>query len=522
MTRDKKFLRASILIAYVFIGLYILFYSAKIYKLRDFSGMYFLFSLSFLNNISLLTFLLADNKKIIFDHSSLVVLFSLWILLDYIFLYKYKINFKYTYEVSLGFTYLLIFSNLYIFLDCVKEIKWRYINYLACSILLFSFILNYFNNPLHINILKFLRIAITLFPIIIVFTYRRQIKKYSRKLLLNVFLISFIYLMFFVITYFIPVFDYIYLREFIILFVAELSILIFIISMESNLKKIILNFYSNPLYFIFIVSSTIIFENFIKNYSLAILFALIFFLNMINIEMIIKLRKIENNNSSYEKFLFNNKMAKDLSDNIEKRSLSFLHDDILQDIILSEKFLEDGPKNINRSIEIHKNLIKKIRLKINLINPIFKDELNHYEIYSELMNSLKNMYASDKHIEFYCDQNIFMPRPYDRIVYKFIHEIITNFYKHSKGYFSELNLKIEDDIIFIDIKNFGDYLDENYNKSNHSGINFIEETLNIYGGDLLVKNNFTDDLRDEAYVEFVIRLPIQEEIVNENFINRRS
>lgn len=522
MTRDKKILRASILIAYVFIGLYILFYSAKIYKLRDFSGMYFLFSLSFLNNISLLTFLLADNKKIIFDHSSLVILFSLWILLDYIFLYKYKINFKYTYEVSLGFTYLLIFSNLYIFLDCVKEIKWRYINYLACSILLFSFILNYFNNPLHINILKCLRIAIALFPIIIVFTYRRQIKKYSRKLLLNVVLISFIYLMFFVITYFIPIFNYIYLREFIILFVTELSILIFIISMESNLKKIILNFYSNPLYFIFIVISTIIFESFIKNYSLAILFALIFFLNMINIEMIIKIRKIENNKSSYEKFLFNNKMAKDLAENIEKRSLSFLHDDILQDIILSEKFLEDGPKNINRSIEIHRNLIKKIRLKLSLMDPIFIDGINHYEIYCELINSLKNMYGMDKHVEFYCDENIFMPRPYDRIVYKFIHEIITNFYKHSKGYFSELNLKIEDDIIFIDIKNFGDYLDENYNKSNHSGINFIAETLNIYGGDLLVKNNFTDDLRDEAYVEFVIRLPIQEEIVDENLINRRS
>lgn len=522
MTKDKKFLKVSILIAYVFIDLYILFYSVQIQKLRDFNGMYFLFSLSLVNNISLITFLLSNDRKIIVKHSSLVVLFSLWILLDYIFLYKYKINFKYTYEVSLGFVYLLIFSNLYIFLDCVKEIKWRYINYLACSILLFSFILNYFNNPLHISVLKCLRIAIGLFPIIIVFTYKKQIKKHSHKLLINTFFISFIYLVFFVVTYFIPVFNYIYLREFIILFVTELSILIFIISMESNLKKIILNFYSNPLYFVFIVISIIIFENFIKNYSLAILFALIFYLNMANIEMIIKLRKIENNKSSYEKFLFNNKMAKDLSENFEKRSLSFLHDDILQDIILSEKFLEDGPKNINRSIEIHRDLIKKIRLKINLINPIFKDDLNHYEIYCQLINSLKNMYGMDKHVEFYCDENIFMPSPYDTIVYKFIHEIITNFYKHSKGYFSELNLKIEDDIIFIDIKNFGDYLDENYNKSNHSGINFIEETLNIYGGSLVVINNFTDDLRDEAYVEFIIRLPIQEEVVNENFINRRS
>lgn len=116
MTRDKKNLRASILIAYVFIGLYILFYSVWIQKLRDFNGIYFLFSLSLVNNISLITFLLSNDRKIIVKHSSLVVLFSLWILLDYIFLYKYKINFKYTYEVSLGFIYVLIFSNLYIYI----------------------------------------------------------------------------------------------------------------------------------------------------------------------------------------------------------------------------------------------------------------------------------------------------------------------------------------------------------------------------------------------------------------------
>lgn len=522
MTKDKKFLKVSILISYIFICMYILFYSIKIQNIRDFNGMYFLFFLSLVNNISLLVFLLSDDRKIIVEHSSLVVLFSLWILLDYIFLYKYKIDFKYTYEVGLGFIYLLIFSNLYIFLECVKEIKWRYINYIACSILLFSFILNYFNNPIHIYILKWTRIAIGLFPIILVFTYRRQIRKYSHKLLLNVMLISFIYLIFFASTYFIPVFSFIYIKEFMILFVAELSILIFIISMKSNLKKVILNFYSNPLYIIFIVISAIIFENFIKNYSLAILFALILFLNMANIKMIIRLRKIENNNSSYEKFLFNNKMAKDLSENLEKRSLSFLHDDILQDIILSEKFLEEGSENINKSIEIHKKLIKKIRLKINLINPIFRDDIKYYEIYCELINSLKNMYGMDKHIEFYCDENIFIPSPYDRIIYKFIHEMVTNFYKHSKGYFSELNLKIEGDIIFLDIKNFGDYLDEDFNKSNHFGINFIEETLNIYGGNVVVKNNFKEDLIEETYVEFIIRLPIQEEIVNESFINRRS
>ena len=252
MTRDKKILRASILIAYVFIGLYILFYSAKIYKLRDFSGMYFLFSLSLLNNISLLTFLLADDRKIILDHSSLVVLFSLWIMLDYIFLYRYKINFKYTSEVSLSFIYLLIFYNFYIFLSNVKELKWKYFNYFALIIFLSAFISNYLNSTFYMGLVKFSRFFIAVFPLILVLKYRKEIKKYSHKLLSNVWLISFIYLFLFILMNFLKVFTYVYLREFIILFVAELSILIFIVSMDKNLKKVIFDFYRNPINFIFI------------------------------------------------------------------------------------------------------------------------------------------------------------------------------------------------------------------------------------------------------------------------------
>ncbi|WP_144015215.1 hypothetical protein [Peptoniphilus porci] len=246
---------------------------------------------------------------------------------------------------------------------------------------------------------------------------------------------------------------------------------------------------------------------------------MIFSLNIANIELIIKFRQIANNEASYEKFLYNNKMAKELSENFERRNISFLHDDILQDIILSKKFLEEATKNIDKSLEIHHILIKKIRFKINLIDPVFRDGINHYEIYSELINSLKEMYAKDKFIEFYCDKNIFLPKPYEKIIYKFIHEMVTNFYKHSKGYFSDLILEIKDGIIFLTIKNFGDYLDEDFNKINHLGIRFIEESLDIYGGDLMLKDN---DSKGQNYVKFIIELPIQEEIVNENFINRRS
>lgn len=521
MTRDKKFLKASILTAYVFIGLYILFYSANIYKLRDFNGMYFLFSLSLLNNISLLTFLLSDDRKITLDHSSLVVLFSLWILLDYIFLYRYKINFKYTSEVSLSFIYLLVFYNFYIFLSNVKEIKWKYFNYFALIIFLLAFISNYFNSNFYMGLVKFSRIFIGVFPLLLVYAYRKEIKKYSHKLLSNAWLISLLYLILFLLMNLLKVFTYVYLREFVILFVAELSILIFIVSMDKNLKKVIFDFYSNPTNFIFIFIFTLFFESFVKNYRLALVFAMMISLNMANIKLIIKFRKIRNNKSAYEKFLYNNKLAKDLSEIFERRNLSFLHDDILQDIILSKKFLEDE-KNISKSLEIHHNLIKKIRLKINLIEPAFRDGISHYEIYRDLINSLKAMYPEDKLLEFYCDKNIFLPSPYDKIVYKFIHEMVTNFYKHSKGYFSELRLEIEDEIIFLTIKNFDDHLDEDFNKTNHSGMSFMEETLKIYGGDLIFKDEVEKYSSDQAYVEFIIKLPIQEEIVNENFINRRS
>lgn len=291
--------------------------------------------------------------------------------------------------------------------------------------------------------------------------------------------------------------------------------------MDKNSKKVIFDFYRNPINFIFIFIFTLFFESFVKNYRLAFLFAMIFSLNMANIKLIIKFRKITNNKSAYEKFLYNNKLAKNLSENFERRSLSFLHDDILQDIILSKKFLEDE-KNMSKSLEIHKGLIKKIRLKINLIEPAFREGISHYEIYRDLINSLKEMYQDDKLLEFYCDKNIFLPSPYDKVIYKFIHEMVTNFYKHSKGYFSELRLEIEGGIIFLTIKNFEDYLDEDFNKINHSGMSFMEETLNIYGGDLILKDKIEKDLKDQAYVEFIIKLPIQEEIVNENFINRRS
>ena len=132
------------------------------------------------------------------------------------------------------------------------------------------------------------------------------------------------------------------------------------------------------------------------------------------------------------------------------------------------------------------------------------------------------MYQDDKLLEFYCDKNIFLPSPYDKVIYNFIHELVTNFYKHSQGYFSELWLEIEDRIIFLTIKNFEDYLDGDFNRKNHSGISFMEETLKIYGGDLILKNKIEKESKDQAYVEFIIKLPIQEEIVNENFINRRS
>ena len=521
MTRDKKFFRASILTAYVFIGLYILFYSAKVYKLRDVNGMYFLFSLSLLNNISLLTFLLADDRKIIEDHSSLVLLFSLWILLDYIFLYKYKINFKYSTEVSLSFIYLLIFYNFYIFLSRVREIKWKYFNYFALLILLSVFISNYFNSNFYMGLVRFSRIFIAVFPLLLVLRYRKEIEKHSHKLLSNAWLISLIYLILFLLMNFLKVFRFVYLREFIILFLAELSILIFIVSMDKNLKKVIFDFYSNPTNFIFIFIFTLFFESFVKDYSLSFLFAMMISLNMANIKLIMEFKKITNNKAAYEKFLYNNKMAKDLSENFERRSLSFLHDDILQDIILSKKFLEDE-ENISKSLEIHKGLIKKIRLKINLIEPAFREGISHYEIYRDLINPLKAMYQEDKLLEFYCDKNIFLPSPYDKMIYKFIHEMVTNFYKHSKGYFSELSLEIEDEIIFLTIKNFEDYFDEDFNKTNHSGMSFMEETVKIYGGELILKDEIEKDSSDQAYVEFIIKLPIQEEIVNENFINRRS
>lgn len=352
----------------------------------------------------------------------------------------------------------------------------------------------------------------------------RYILKTSKKLFNVLVLISIFYFTFFnLILRIVPKINSFYILEIILLFFVELSFIIFTMSINDEIRNFLKDFYFNIVNLLFLLLIFFTFFNFDLNIKNSLIISMIFILNILNIKFYFDYKTNLLNDTPCDKYLYKNVLIKNLSDIYERDSISFLHDDILQDIIISQNLLKNNSEslnNITKSLKIHRNLINKIRTKINLLEPIKVDSISLYNKYLQLVNALQDIYETDKHIEFYSDKNIYIPIPYDRLVYRFMHELVINFLKHSKGYFSEIHLSIENSLINLHIENFGDYLDEDYAKLNSIGLKLIKNTLNIYNGNLCIHDNETKNVNDGSLI-FSIELPIMEEVVNENFINRR-
>ncbi|EMW6025515.1 hypothetical protein AAFC76_002388, partial [Enterococcus faecium] len=93
----------------------------------------------------------------------------------------------------------------------------------------------------------------------------------------------------------------------------------------------------------------------------------------------------------------------------------------------------------------------------------------------------------------------------------------------SKGYNTNISLKVEKNIIYLTVTNVGDYIkDKDKIKEGNIGLNILRLNLKQYRGVFeyeIFKNN--EEL-EESYVQFKIRIPLDRRVVNENFVNRRS
>lgn len=205
---------------------------------------------------------------------------------------------------------------------------------------------------------------------------------------------------------------------------------------------------------------------------------------------------------------------------------TFLHDDILQIIIAIRRWIEDNLSGSDKNY-ILQNLDKLndlIRHEIDSFNPKIKEYSSLYDAYNKLISDLEDMYLSKQMlIEFECKKDIELSSPYDELVYKCINELLINAFKHSKGYNTNIILKVENKMIYLTVTNVGDYIKDNDRiKEGNIGLNILRLNLKQYRGVFEYKIFKNNEELEESYVQFKINIPLDRRVINENFVNRRS
>lgn len=207
----------------------------------------------------------------------------------------------------------------------------------------------------------------------------------------------------------------------------------------------------------------------------------------------------------------------------------FLHDDILQDILVIKKELNDrvhidDEDQINQIIS---QIILKIRSELNLYKPKLNKSISLAENYYEIVNILKGKYKSKEVlIDFECDEKIFLSPPYDVLIYRTLYELVTNIFKHSKGYASFIKLHVENSTIYLEIRNIGDYIDSEIDINKSMGLKIIKSQVSRLRGKFYIFSSpeikTPNEEIEESTVIMKVEIPIEKEVAYEDFVNRRS
>lgn len=206
--------------------------------------------------------------------------------------------------------------------------------------------------------------------------------------------------------------------------------------------------------------------------------------------------------------------------NYNKRISNFLHDDILQDIIAIKMNILLGEKEfLDESIKTIDKLIGITRSEIELYNPTIIYDLPLADNYYNLIESLRNRFnKNDILIDLNCDKEFFVNYPYDMVIYKILHELCINIYKHSKGNYSEINIKTDNRELYISVINHEDVFDyENIKIGNGRGLEIMKDEIEKLDGKILI-DQFYDKV--EPFIKINVTIPIEEEVICENIINR--
>ena len=481
-------------------------------------GILIVFLLSIINFLAYIICVLNTEKNYILMHSLVVELFIIFTLSQDLILRNISIG-RY---IELLIYSLILFASFNL-LSSSNRIK--FIPLITTVGIIISIIVMKFNTYLASSIFNYVVIILLLTPIIL-YSKDKNIRKYESKtiiILQTLFIIAFIVYKKYESEGLISISEYqlftcIFIESILLYRIGKTKIKSGLLFFSRSLKKIFPEFIILFLMLYFTLLS----------FSGVIVFSLSFFMFLVEFSLFEKHKK--SNYITFEEMLNNYYVEKHRNLEIEKlnalRIQTFLHDDILQIIIAIRRWIGDnlsgsGKKYIIENLDKLNNLI---RHEINSFNPMLNDYSSLYDAYNRLIVDIENMYLDNEMlIEFECDRNIDFPSPYAELIYKCINELLINSLKHSKGYSTDIVLINLEDKIYLTIKNYGDYLeDEEKIVEGNIGLNILRLNLREYDGkfDFDFSNNQNE--LDESFVEFKIEVPIERSVVNENLINRRS
>lgn len=212
-------------------------------------------------------------------------------------------------------------------------------------------------------------------------------------------------------------------------------------------------------------------------------------------------------------FLKRNKMVQNLLSNedIEQQFSEFLHNEILQSVMAIKNFNAYSQNEMfgNQINLVTEELVQRIRERMDYYQPISEVDEPLSKKYQALIERIEQRYKKESSVVVDFPSKFSLISPYDKIVYRFVEELITNAVKYSQE--GEISLKIElnQDVISIISEN------KSISTQEHSlgyGLKNMANKLSVLGGKM-------NTLDKNGVFRIVIELPIDKELCYENFVD---
>lgn len=196
---------------------------------------------------------------------------------------------------------------------------------------------------------------------------------------------------------------------------------------------------------------------------------------------------------------------------IKESFSNFLHDEVLQDLLSIKNMVgkSNRPEVQDLICETLNRLNIRIRSQMQDYHPILLKNLTLKENLNELIQSVRALFPQrDINVSFECADTLFIPEPYDMLVYRLIKELLTNIYKHSNGNHAWIVLTLEKDIVKLYVCDNGkrETLTEINDKEPsfwHKGFLSMKEQIDDLGGIFSVSDNIPEGVRTE--IQFLVK-----------------